>query len=413
MARLKFLHAADLHLDSPLLGLDRYEGAPVEECRGATRRALENLVGLAIEEKVSFVLIAGDLYDGDWHDYNTGLFFSKQMIPLRDAGIPVVLIRGNHDAENRMTRDLRPLDNMKVLASDRPETLTLDDVGVSIHGRSFPVRDVGENWATSYPQATPGLFNIGLLHTCAEDNSGEHRRYAPCTLDDMRLRHYDYWALGHVHRRGCLHAADPGIHFPGNIQGRHVREAGPKGCLLVTVDGGRLVTVEERWLDVVRWEVCRVDASGASDGDDLLTRVQNQLAEALERADGRLVSVRVELGGPCRAHAEVAADGGRWSSEVRRVATDAGEGKVWVEKVVVKTRSPSEREALFTGPVAELPVILEELRADEKQLQLFFEREMDDLRKKLDPKMLEHLEPATLLEQAEAMLLSRLQEQSG
>src|SRR5262249_31013699 len=96
----KFLHAADIHLDSPQKGLDRYEGAPVAECRAATRRALENLVDLAIAEKVAFVLVVGDLYDGDWTDYNTGLFFGKVISRLRESGIPVTMIRGNHDAAN-------------------------------------------------------------------------------------------------------------------------------------------------------------------------------------------------------------------------------------------------------------------------------------------------------------------------
>src|SRR5262249_48350689 len=134
----KFLHAADIHLDSPMLGLDRYEGAPVAECRGATRRALENLVDLAVAERGAFVLIVGDLYDGDWPDYNTGLFFGAQMARLRDAGIPAYLIRGNHDAANRMTKDLRPLDNVVVLADHRPVTVALDDVGVALHGQSYP-----------------------------------------------------------------------------------------------------------------------------------------------------------------------------------------------------------------------------------------------------------------------------------
>src|SRR5437588_11796710 len=134
----KFLHAAAIHLDSPQRGLDRYEGAPVAECRGATRRALENLVDLAIREKVAFVLIVGDLYDGDWPDYNTGLFFGKVMSRLRDCGIPVYMIRGNHDAANRMTKDLRLLDNMRVLSTEQAETIVLEDCGVAVHGRSFP-----------------------------------------------------------------------------------------------------------------------------------------------------------------------------------------------------------------------------------------------------------------------------------
>ena len=175
----KFLHAADIHLDSPMLGLDRYEGAPVAECRGASRRALGNLVRLAVEERVAFVLIVGDLYDGDWPDYNTGLFFCDQMARLRDAGIKVYLIRGNHDAANRMTRDLRPLDNVLVLSDSRPQTVTLDDFGVALHGQSYPRSAVEENLARTYPAKIGGLVNIGLLHTGVEGREG-HARYAPC-----------------------------------------------------------------------------------------------------------------------------------------------------------------------------------------------------------------------------------------
>ena len=109
---MKFIHAAYVHLDSPLRGLERYEGAPVDEIRGATRRALENLFELAIDREVDFVLIAGDLYDGDWKDHNTGLFFVKQAARLHEASIPIYMISGNHDAANRMTRSLRMPDNV-------------------------------------------------------------------------------------------------------------------------------------------------------------------------------------------------------------------------------------------------------------------------------------------------------------
>ena len=127
----KFLHAADIHLDSPQRGLDRYEGAPAAECRAATRRALENLAELALAEKVAFVLIVGDLYDGEWNDYQTPLFFTRVMARLRDGGIPVYMIRGNHDAHNRMTRDLRLPDNVRILSADRAETIVQEDCGAA------------------------------------------------------------------------------------------------------------------------------------------------------------------------------------------------------------------------------------------------------------------------------------------
>jgi len=410
---IKFLHAADIHLDSPQRGLDRYEGAPAGECRGATRRALENLVRLAVAEKVGFVLIVGDLYDGDWPDYNTGLFFSAQMARLRDAGVKVVLVRGNHDAENRMTKDLRLLDNATVLSTDRPQTVVFDDLGVALHGQSFAERAVVTNLARTYPGGVPHLFNIGLLHTCVEGREG-HERYAPCSRDDMRFREYDYWALGHIHKRETLVQSDPVIAFPGNVQGRNVREAGPKGCLLVTVDDAHNVTVEPRWLDVVRWEVCRVDATGARDGDELLHRFRARLAALTAEADDRLLALRVEVHGACPAHAAVSADWTRWTTDIRQTATEAGDGRVWVEKVVAKTRPPETlRDAPADGPLAELVALLEELKGDDAMLKDLADRELDDLRKRVvDPRLLDDIDRPDrlrdLLDQVGPMLLARL-----
>jgi len=133
----KFIHAADIHLDSPLRGLSRYESAPAQSIRNACRRAFENLVEFAIEEKVAFVLLAGDLYDGDWKDYSTGIFLSQQMGRLDQHNISVFAVAGNHDAANRMTKALDSPTNMKILSTRKVETIKLDDLAVAIHGRSF------------------------------------------------------------------------------------------------------------------------------------------------------------------------------------------------------------------------------------------------------------------------------------
>ena len=409
----KFLHAADIHLDSPQLGLDRYEGAPVEECRRSTRRALENLVRLAVEERVAFVLIVGDLYDGDWPDYNTGLFFCARMAALRDAGIPVYLIRGNHDAANAMTRDLRPLDNVTFLDTKKPQTVYLERVDVAIHGQGFDTRAVRENLSLAYPRHDPGVFNVGMLHTCVNGGRDGHEDYAPCSLDDLRRRGYQYWALGHIHRREMLHRpGEPVIAFPGNIQGRHVRETGPKGCLLVTVDDAREARVEPRWLDVVRWGVCRVDADGAVDADDLLARVRERTAALLPGADDRTLALRVEVAGACRAHAEVAADWLYWTTEVRKTAYETGGGRIWVEKVVSRTRPPGEADVPGEGPLAELSALLDELRGDDDFLKALGDRALDDLKKKLPHDLLDGLDTADrlrdLLGQVGPLLLTRL-----
>ncbi|MAG32092.1 MAG: DNA repair exonuclease [Deltaproteobacteria bacterium] len=334
----RFLHAADIHLDSPLRGLERYPDAPVENVRSAPRRAFENLVGLAIEEEVAFVLLAGDLYDGDWKDYNTGLFFVAQMRRLEAAGIPVHLVSGNHDAASQITRRLRIPSNVKHYPHDRPQTTEIPELDVAIHGQSFAGRSVSDDLSAAYPQAEADRFEIGLLHTSLDGRPG-HADYAPCTVDGLRAKGYDYWALGHVHQREVI-GPDPWIVFPGNIQGRHAREAGPKGCSLVRVEHGEVAAVEQRDLDVVRWSRVEVDLSRADSAEESVDRVQNALGEARGAADGRLLASRIVLCGRSGAHDALARDPERWIHEFREQASALGAPGVWIEKVVFDTRRP-------------------------------------------------------------------------
>ena len=189
---MRFVHAADIHLDSPLRGLNEYEGAPVEAIRGATRRAFANLVGLAIAEHVDFVILAGDIYDGNWKDYNTGQFFVNEVRKLDKAGIPVVLLYGNHDAESRITKHLTLPDNTRpyLLPTDRPGTVTFDSLRVAVHGQGYADQAETRNLASEYPLPISGYFNVGVLHTALEGREG-HARYAPCALPELLARGYD------------------------------------------------------------------------------------------------------------------------------------------------------------------------------------------------------------------------------
>jgi DNA repair exonuclease SbcCD nuclease subunit len=340
---VKFIHAADIHLDSPLRGLEGYEGAPVEEIRGATRRAFENLVQLAMDEEVQFVLLAGDLYDGDWRDYNTGLYFTRQMARLQDAGVGVFVVAGNHDAASQITKTLRPPQNVHVFATRAPETVVLEGLGVAIHGQGFPSRAVAEDLTRRYALAVPDLFNIGLLHTSLDGRPG-HESYAPCSLDGLRSRGFQYWALGHVHNREVV-AEEPWVVFPGNTQGRHARETGPKGCSLVTVEAGSVDSVEHRPLDVVRWSACSVDVTDAKTLDEVYDRVGHALADTVGDADGRLAAVRLRLDGACPVHSGLRAARDQVTNECRSLAGVIGSGDLWIEKVVLDTRRAESEEA--------------------------------------------------------------------
>ena len=401
----KFLHAADIHLDSPLRGLDRYEGCPVDEIRGATRAALQRLVDLAVAEQVSFVLIAGDVYDGDWPDHGTGLFFSKRMGELKDAGIPVYLISGNHDARSKMTRELRLPEGVHLLGSDKPVTLHLPDLDVAIHGQSFATEKVTDDLAATYPAPVLGCFNIGLLHTSADGREG-HDRYAPCSVETLRAKGYDYWALGHVHTREEVDVRDVPIIFPGNVQGRHIREPGAKGCVVVTVDGHQ-TTRTFHPLDVVRWATCMVDATTLTSADGVSTHFGVQIPAWLAEIDDRKLAVRVEVVGATPAHAEIHAAAADLIAQIQDEANRLGSGRVWVEKVRFKTRPVSSArpvdEALFDGPLGEIDHLLADLRADPAELARFATKELAVLQKKLDRDFgakdrLDFDSPATLLE---------------
>jgi len=335
----KFIHAADIHLDSPLRGLERYEGAP-DQVKNATRQAFDNLIQLALEEQVDFLLIAGDLYDGDWRDYNTGLYLVSCMNKLREAGIPVFIVRGNHDAQSVITRSLPLPGNVHTFDHQRPETKLIEHLGVAIHGQSYPTRQVTENLARAYPDPEQGLLNIGLLHTALDGREG-HEPYAPCSPQELVNKGYDYWALGHVHGREEVQRGSPWVVFPGNLQGRHINEGGPKGCTLVTFDHGQILTVEERRLDVLRWSRCRVDCTGFRTPEEVLERIHGLVLQEMEAAEGRPVVFRFELTGSTPAHGELVGQREEWANQIRATVLDTSFRQGWLEKVKLRTTSPS------------------------------------------------------------------------
>lgn len=327
--RITLVHAADLHLDSPLVGLERYAGAPVREVRSATRRAFSALIDLCRDEQAQLLLLAGDLYDGDWRDYSTGLFFASELARLREVGTRVVWIRGNHDAQSKITRHLSLGEHCVELGTKRPESVLLDALGIAVHGQGFATPAVSEDLAARYPAPLAGYFNIGLLHTALSGRVG-HAPYAPCDVNALIARGYDYWALGHVHQREVVRR-DPWIVFPGNLQGRHVRECGAKGASVIRLCDGAVESVEARALDVVRFQRLNVDVSEASGASDVAELCRLALERELTRAEGRLLCARLYVTGRSPAHAELARDPERAEAEIAARAAELALGDVWIE----------------------------------------------------------------------------------
>ena len=309
MQPFKFVHAADLHIDSPVVGLKSRNdvvGARVQE---AGYEALDNLVKLCLKEAVDFLLVAGDVYDGAIRSPRAQLRFRDALAELADAGIQSFVVHGNHDPLNGRYSSIRWPDAAHFFGAE-PEWAEATRDGESIariQGVSYPQRDVTENLAARFSEPPDGeLFSIGLLH-CNLGGDPAHPNYAPCTVDDLKAKQHTYWALGHIHKSGVPYRDQfTTIVYPGNVQARAADEPGARGCYVVQVDGAGVVDLEFRALDVVRWDVREVSIEGLVGVDDLRDEVMNALEVALLAGDGRDVVCRLTLTGRGPVHADLA-----------------------------------------------------------------------------------------------------------
>ncbi|MDR5743856.1 DNA repair exonuclease [Caballeronia sp. LZ029] len=372
---MRFIHAADIHLDSPLHGLSAYADAPADMLRSATREAFSKLVSAAVDEQVDFMVIAGDLYDGTWRDHNTGIFFCREMGRLRRAGIPVYVLFGNHDAESEMTSQLQLPDNVHTFSTRKPQTFRIDALKVALHGHSFKEKAVTTNLVTAYPAPVAGYFNIGVLHTALEGGS-MHASYAPCSVAELHAKEYHYWALGHVHDYAIWQDAST-IVFPGNLQGRNIRETGRRGAVLVTVSDTEEVSVERLFIDVLRWEAVTVDASSASTLDEVALAVGRALESLVEAAASSVPhAVRVTITGATGAHGELFGLETQLRAEVLAQIAAISHDRLWLEKVKIATEplAHSEPSTGRTDALADLHGLLIEAESDPEFLSMLKER---------------------------------------
>lgn len=391
----RFLHAADIHLDSALKGLAHYQGAPESVVKHATRTALERMVDLALQQEVDFVVIAGDLYDGAWPDQSTGLYFSQQMSRLRGQSIPVFVIRGNHDAASRVTDRLRLPENVTLLPPgqvSRCESDVLDRLGVVIYGHSYETPAVMDSVIDQFPMAKPDQFTIGILHTAVEGNQ-QHQRYAPCSIGDLTSRGYDYWALGHVHQRQWL-SSDPPIVFSGNLQGRHIRETGAKGCYVVDVDETRKCHTTFHSTDLVRWLDLELVLSG-SDYNSAIDQMHRSLRDIIDQqfwgkpddqehasvedpaplASGKAVihsaealALRIHLLLDSELYGLFQRRSNSVVADLRSFLTDVSAGRVWLERVKYKIASGAANLDHDGGPMKLLRSLARDSEGDPELL---------------------------------------------
>ena len=329
-----FLHAADLHLGSPFQGLALRDENIAMRFAGASRAAFEELIDRALAEKIAFAIFAGDIFDGEWRDAAIALFFNRQIGRLANAGIPSYLLKGNHDADSVVTKSLSLPDLARQFPTAKPGSFEIADLRVALHGRGFAQRAASDNYALAYPEARPGWFNIGVLHSSLDGRPG-HAAYAPCSVSDLCAKNYDYWALGHVHAYEEVSHA-PWIVYPGNLQGRSIRETGAKGAVFVDVADGLVAQVRRIVTDKARFGQIVVDASHFDENLALLREIETQARDLASEAEGRLLALRVKLTGAAPLHGALAADPQFWRDEIEAAAQRGGED-IWLEKLVAAT----------------------------------------------------------------------------
>lgn len=284
MSVIKFIHAADLHLDSPFIGLKHMPAKLFERVRESTFLSFSKIITCAINEKVDFILLSGDLYDEDERSLKAQLKLKKEFERLAVNNIQVFIIHGNHDHMGGKWLDLEWPENVHVFSSHKVEVKEYKKNQTPlayIYGYSYPERAVHENMTSQYiKKENSNVFHIGMLHGSTEGNK-EHDVYCPFKVNDLLAKDFDYWALGHIHKRQVLHEAHPVIAYPGNIQGRHRKETGKKGCYLVEMGAGSIRSTFVS-TEVIRWEEIEVSIHECQNLSELIQACEQSI-ENLKR----------------------------------------------------------------------------------------------------------------------------------
>ncbi len=336
MTPFRFVHTADLHLDSPFRGLSEVAADLQGIMREATFLAFERIVDLCLTRKVDALLIAGDLHDAADRSLRSLARMRVQFQRLAEHDIGVFMCHGNHDPLSGWEARFTWPDNVRVFGTEAVESKPLLKAGVEIarvYGVSYGTERVTDNLASCFKKEADAPWSIGLLHTNV-GNDQNHLNYAPCEIQDLKDAGMDYWALGHIHAHRVVHEEGPTIVYPGNPQGRNPRESGPRGCYVVEVDNQGRLQGEFVPVDLVRWHHESVSIEGITHLDGLLSRLEDRIEELRREAVARGAIVRWSLTGRGLLHRELARPGRAEDLlATLRERCGNGPGFVWSESV--------------------------------------------------------------------------------
>ena len=417
ISTFSFVHTADLHLDSPFIGITGVDPKLGERLAKATIQAYETIIELCIEREVDFLLIAGDVYDSADKSLYAQVRFIEGLRKLNAAGIRAYICHGNHDPLDGWSASLQWPENVHIMGGRSAEVVEFEKMGKTaalVVGRSYPTQHIMTNLVKNFPGKKENWpFTIGLLH-CSVGNCSRHDPYAPCTLQDLRELNYDYWALGHIHTPSIICKEAPLTIYPGNPQGRHPGETGARGCYFVRVIQGEIAFTEFVETDSIRWHTRDIFIEGLEDEGKLMESLFNQLEEIRENSGGRSAICRLVLRGRSPLHRILGNEG--FLEDILQLLREdeiRDQQFVWVERIEDETRFPIERDLLlkredFVGDVVK---IAEYLKTDEKVRNEFHESLISLFNSKNGRKFISKIdneEMDSLLQRAENILLDAL-----
>lgn len=354
----RFVHTADIHLDSPLRSLSLRDPAAAKAISNATRAAFVRIIDLCLEEKVDALLIAGDLYDGDQTSMKTARFLAQQLYRLEEANIPSFIIRGNHDALSKITVELTLPSSVRIFPGRAGVEIiqTANNQPVAIHGLSFSKPEAPDSLLDKYKPRIDGAVNIGLMHTSLNGALG-HDPYAPCSEKALYETGFDYWALGHIHKRFVVSNGETILAMPGIPQGRDVNESGPKSVILGTIDDHGAVNLEERRTSLVQFERVLIDLGSALKWGEHTKLIFNALEKAREAASSEQLATRITLMGNTPIAWRLRHDHDLLLDDVRQQAERIGD--LFIEKIETTCAPPKTTTDNDAGdPLGELESII-------------------------------------------------------
>lgn len=418
MKEFSFIHTSDIHLDSPFKGISEIDEKISVKLTEATFRSFNRIIDLCIERQVDFLLVAGDIYNEMDRSLRAQIRFRDGMKKLSDTGIKAYIVHGNHDPLDGWAADLDWPDNVYIFGGESVEKVSVEKDGEEIaliYGISFNTREVTTNLASRFPvkkRTQNGIFTIGLLH-CNVGNTG-HQAYAPCTLDDLLGKKFDYWALGHVHNKTILNKENPPVIYPGNPQGLNPKESGSRGCFLVNVDRNGKPRYEFKAVDSVRWSTENLSISSFATEEELISGIYDYISNIRQKTENCSCVIRIILTGRGPLHSTVIRKGflDDILKEIRE--NEKVENQfVWIESIKDNTHPEIDRDSLmrrrdFIGDLVR--VYSEFLKGED---------EKEELRKYLEPlftsadgiKLLSSIETKDFLElikKAETLSLDRI-----